>query len=222
MGLLSRPKILEYLESGDIIIDPFDERNLGTNSYDITLGEHVWREHEPTGVGWLYNVYDEEHVNRCWEGDIGRPWNSYPYRLPLNNIGKEDKVILIKPGEALLGHTIEFIGGATSRITSMMNARSSTGRNFLEVSRCAGVGDVGYCNRWTMEITNNSRWHTIPLVVGRRIGQILFYEVDPVEDWTYKDGRKYQLGGLDEMKQTWSPEDMLPKMYLDREVNDGD
>lgn len=62
----------------------------------------------------------------------------------------------------------------------MMKARSSIGRNFIEVCKCAGWGDVGYINRWTMEITNNSSHYAIPLVVGRRIGQIIFFETGPI------------------------------------------
>lgn len=103
----------------------------------------------------------------------------------------------------------------------MMKARSSVGRNFLETARCAGMGDIGYCNRWTMEITNNSRYHTIPLVVGRRIAQIVFFETDPITDRDYTQTGKYQtLRHLSDMQAAWKPEDMLPKMYLDREVTD--
>ncbi len=35
---------------------------------------------------------------------------------------------------------------------------------------------IGYINRWTMEITNNSRHYAIPLVVGRRVAQIVFFD----------------------------------------------
>lgn len=63
-----------------------------------------------------------------------------------------------------------------------MKARSSLGRNFIEICKCAGWGDVGYVNRWTMEITNNSRYYTIPLVVGRRVAQIVFFETEGILD----------------------------------------
>jgi deoxycytidine triphosphate deaminase len=78
-------------------------------------------------------------------------------------------------GETILAHTNEFIGGRET-VTTMMKARSSMGRNFIEVCKCAGWGDIGYVNRWTMEITNNSRFYSIPLVVGRRIAQIVFFD----------------------------------------------
>jgi deoxycytidine triphosphate deaminase len=52
----------------------------------------------------------------------------------LVNISKADKVIWIDPGETILAHTQEFVGGDVS-VTSMMKARSSMGRNFIEVCK---------------------------------------------------------------------------------------
>ena len=63
-----------------------------------------------------------------------------------------------------------------------MQARSSLGRSYIEVCKCAGMGDVGFCNRWTMEITNNSRSQRI-LWLLEEIGapyEIKFYDRDPV------------------------------------------
>ena len=37
--LLSDKRILEELEQGNIVIEPFSRRQLGTNSYDVRLGE---------------------------------------------------------------------------------------------------------------------------------------------------------------------------------------
>lgn len=75
----------------------------------------------------------------------------------------------------------------------MMKARSSLGRNFIEVCKCAGWGDIGYVNRWTMEITNNSRFYSIPLVVGRRIAQIVFFDsAGTIGSRSYADTGKYQ------------------------------
>ena len=103
----------------------------------------------------------------------------------------------------------------------MMKARSSLGINFIEVCKCAGWGDVGYINRWTMEITNNSRHYSIPLVVGRRIAQIIFFETGEIlhKEKDYTSTGKYQTKkSLSDIKRSWKPEQMIPKMYLDREI----
>ncbi|MCX8513509.1 MAG: hypothetical protein ORN26_00310 [Candidatus Pacebacteria bacterium] len=45
-----------------------------------------------------------------------------------------------------------------------------------------------------MEITNNSKHHQIPLVVGRRIAQIIFIETGPIiaNDYAEIKNSKYQ------------------------------
>ena len=133
-------------------------------------------------------------------------------------ISPDDKVILLEPGETILAHTNEFIGGK-DHITTMMKARSSLGRNFIEVCKCAGWGDVGYTNRWTMEITNNSRHYAIPLVVGRRIAQIVFFETGPIDGADYNSKGKYNSStDLTKMKKDWHPTMMLPRLYNDRDI----
>ena len=99
-----------------------------------------------------------------------------------------------------------------------------------------------------MEITNNSRNYSIPLVVGRRIAQIVFFDSDGTlttldktdqkdeneqkeqtqqsnqiiqSDLTsYEKSGKYQTSSdLNTLMKQWKPEAMLPKMYEDREIN---
>lgn len=234
-GMLSRPDILEQHEKGNIFIRPFDHQNVGTNSYDVCLGEWIYREKFNSGLPhfhgyveprFLYNMYDKDHVGQLYELEHARPASEvlHPwFELgDLEGIDKDDLVILIRPGESILAHTEEFIGSNCNFITTRMAARSTIGRNALEVTRCAGVGDIGYCTRWTLEITNNFQYHMIPLVVGRRVGQVVFDGVRPLEegDADYRGSGKYQRGSVDveEMVRMWHPEMMLPRAYLDREV----
>lgn len=223
--LLSRDVILRHLKEGNIVIDPFDKRRLKTTSYDITLGEWLWREGHPEGRATVHNIYDEASVQRIWQGPYqAEPALNIAERLGLEfkNIRPTEKIILLKPGETILAHTQEFIGGR-NKIVAKMYARSSLGRNFIEVCKDAGWGDVGYFNRWTMEVTNNSQYFTIPLVVGRRVGQMVFYEVQPLADAPdyVGEGGKYQYSKeLEDLKQNWNPAMMVPQMHLDWEVRD--
>lgn len=224
-SLLSDKAILEHMKRGTVVIRPFDPANLSTSSYDVTLGRWFFRERNPEPGMGVYNPYDEEHVKRVWgeprEAEFAGDWMTRT-GIQLKNIRPEDRIIWLKPGETILGHTNEFLGGQGT-VTTMMKARSSMGRNFVEVCKCAGWGDVGYVNRWTMEITNNSRYYSIPLVVGRRIAQIVFFDSDgTVQGRSYVSSGKYQTtSDVEKLMTEWHPYSCVPKMYKDREIADG-
>ncbi len=225
--LLSQDQIRKHMEDGTSVLAPFDERKLKTTSYDVSLGEWYWRERAPAGRATVHNLYDEESTNVVWEGPFrAEPIEEVGKRLgrEFKNIPAGTKVILIDPGETVLGHTEEFIGGREICVAKMY-ARSSLARNFVEVCKDAGWGDIGYFNRWTMEITNNSRYFSIPLVMGRRIAQMVFYKVAPLAKKTIDyvgEGGKYQRSqDVEEVKRSWCPEMMLPQMHKDWEVKLG-
>ena len=143
--------------------------------------------------------------------------------MPLPGIGINDKIIVIEKGQTILGHTVEFIG-AKNGFTTMMKARSSIGRNMLSICKCAGWGDVGYFNRWTLEITNHSNEYDIILVCGRKVGQVVFFPVNKLiseeeEKFLYHKNGKYQeTENIITLIEFWKPEMMLPKMYKDKNV----
>ncbi len=220
---LSDKRILEEMKKGSIVIEPFDRQNLATSSYDVTLGEWYYRE-QPTKYNHsLYNIWSRAHMEHVWGAHIvqrAEPARKAfeKYNFEWEGIQPQDKVILLRPGETILAHTEEFIGGR-DHVTTMMKARSSLGRNFIEVCKCAGWGDVGFTNRWTMEITNNSRNYLIPLVVGKRIAQIIFFETGLIEKSDYTKSGKYQTtDDIRELKKSWKPEMMLPRLWADRDI----
>lgn len=219
--ILSDKDIRERLGQS-VVIEPFNPANVNTSSYDVTLGGFYFIEHKPS---WsrVYNIWDKYHVERVWGDPLfakqardAMPWKFGDWGW--SNIDPYDRVILIPPKHTILAHTEEFIGGRFST-TSMMKARSSFGRNFIEVCKCAGYGDVGYINRWTMEITNNSRFYWIPLVVGRRIAQIVFMETGEIggDDYT-ATGKYQQRSDVRDLQATWRPEMMLPRLDRDRDI----
>lgn len=186
--LLSDKRIIDEMQKGNIIIEPFDPRQLGTNSYDVRLGPNYYiPNHNVVSV----NFTDETDSAGFWLG---------PYRA-------DDGLIRIRPGDTLLAHTEEIVGGRNGFTTSM-RARSSIGRSCLSVCKCAGVGDVGYISKWTMEITNHS--HAMVLLpVGLRVAQILFYEVGETS---------HEYKGKYGSWQSWTPRDMLPKLFRDYDL----
>lgn len=221
---LSDKKILHEIRKGDIVITPFKKENLNTSSYDVTLGEYYFREHPTKHAHNIFNIYKERHIRHVWGEAMKaekakKVFSAYNFDFK-GGIRENDRVILLHPGETILGHTNEFIGGK-DHITTMMKARSSLGRLFIEVCKCAGWGDVGYINRWTMEITNNSQNYVIPLVVGRRIAQIIFFEtgniLDTKNDYA-KSGKYASSSEISKLKKSWKPDDMIPKLWKDRDI----
>ncbi len=187
--LLSDKRIMEERERENIVIDPFDPRQLGTNSYDCRLGEWYF---ESAKYSETVDFTDEVQARAFW----GEPVRAV-------------ESIVVKPGTTILAHTREVIG-ARNGITSTMHARSSIGRSALSVCKCAGIGDVGYIARWTMEISNHSTC-SIVLPVGLRICQIKF-------DWVGETLKEYH--GKYGQQDQWTPYDMVPRLYRDWDLEE--
>ncbi len=217
-SLLSKEMILWHIKKGNIFISPFNPQDLKTVSYDVRLGENFFQE-QPfrTSCRRIFNPFNPADIKRYW----GKPQktiivgNWIKENGPLDNIKPEDRIIILGPGETILAHTEEFIGGRNC-VTTEMRARSSMGRIGVTVCKCAGWGDVGFCNRWTMEMSNHLKDTPVILVVGMRVAQIAFYQVDPLTESYSTTGGQYQTtDDTEKMIQEWSPQLMLPKFCRD-------
>jgi len=213
--LLSKNRILEHIKKGDIFIYPFDEKNLRTTSYDVRLGPNYFQE-EPfrASEATIFNPFDTSHIEKYWgrkskKAIAAKLWTDK--HGPLKNIRPNDKIIILGPGETILAHTVEFIGGRNC-VSTEMRARSSMGRIGITVCKCAGWGDLGFCNRWTMEMSNHLKDTPVILLVGMRVAQIIFYEVSPIKESYSKTGGQYQTtDDTDKMIKEWETCSMLPK-----------
>lgn len=123
--ILSDAKILEGLDSGDIVIEPFDSNCLGTNSYDVHLGKTL-------------GTYKDEVLDAKVHNEID-----------LFEIGPEGFVL--QPGILYLGVTEEYT--ETHHAVPFLEGKSSIGRLGIDIHATAGKGDVGFCNTWTLEIS---------------------------------------------------------------------
>ena len=123
--ILSDSRILEEIEKGTIVIEPYDRKYLGSNSYDVHLGKHLA----------IYNdsILDARKHNKI----------SY-FEIP------EEGYILL-PGTLYLGVTHEYTESHAH--VPFLEGKSSTGRLGIDIHATAGKGDVGFCNTWTLEIS---------------------------------------------------------------------
>lgn len=222
MGVFSNQEILEGLESGNIIIDPYNPAHVNSSSYDVTLGHYFYKSGNEDGDR-LYNPYDAEEVANHFGALMeAEPLNHHRKILQklgvrgLNGIPSDHPVFVLRPHERILAHTQEFIGIKQNGTTSMQ-ARSTTGRNGIVVCMDAGWGDTGYVNRWTMEIKNHNEQYVV-VPEGIRIAQIVFHHSGFVTSEYAKLSGKYQdlsADDFDEIKRLWTPEQMKPKSYKD-------
>ena len=123
--ILSDSAILEAMEAGDIVIEPYDRSRLGTNSYDVCLGKSL--------ACYLDEVLDVRAHNQVNRFEIG-----------------PDGIVL-EPGRTYLGVTDEYT--ETRRHVPFLEGKSSVGRLGIDIHATAGKGDVGFCNHWTLEIS---------------------------------------------------------------------
>lgn len=150
--ILNNVSIIEAVKTGAIYVDDFDVQNVGPNSIDVHLGDTFYI------LEWLENG----------------PRYFGPIKV------KEGQGINIPLGYTILGHTREVIG--SNKFVCRMQARSTTARMGVMICRDAGLGDVGYINHWTMEISSTSKG--VFLMPGMRIGQITFEEI-MLSGWFY-------------------------------------
>ena len=164
--ILSDLQILKAMEEGSIVIDPFDRSRLGSNSYDVTLGNKLV----------MYRLGSSPHAPL--DPKIDNPTCSMS--IP------EDGVVL-KPRQLYLASTVEYT--ETHEHVPFLDGKSSVGRLGIFVHATAGRGDVGFCNHWTLELSVVE-----PVIVypGMPIGQIIFFETGSVEvPYNKKSTAKY-------------------------------
>lgn len=123
-GILSGNEIRQRMASGDIIIHPYNDQQLGPNSYNLCLLDRM--------LVYTEAVLDPKRDNRTREIII--PPEGY----------------VLKPGRVYIASTEEWT--ETYKLVPMLVGRSSVGRLGLGVHVTAGFGDVGFKGRWTLEM----------------------------------------------------------------------
>ena len=123
--ILTDKKILQEIKAGTIVIEPFDRKYLGSNSYDVHLSK------------WLA-IYKDDLLD-C------RRHNQVEY-MEIPKAG-----LILFPNRLYLGVTQEYT--ETHRHVPFLEGKSSIGRLGIDIHATAGKGDIGFCNYWTLEIS---------------------------------------------------------------------
>jgi dCTP deaminase len=143
--ILSGEEILTRLGT-DIVLDPFDPEQLNPNSYDLLLHDELL-------------VYEEVVL------DVKQPNRFRRIQIPQEGL-------ILSPSQLYLGRTVERT--ETHRLVPMLEGRSSLARLGLFVHVSSGLGDVGFCGYWTLEMFAVQPVRIYP---GIKICQVFYHEI---------------------------------------------
>lgn len=122
--MLLKAEIINEYKAGRIIIEPFNIKNVGPNSYDVTLGNTL-------------------KVYTCEVLDVKRENQTQTIQIPKQGI-------ILEPFKLYLGSTVEKAG--SDYYIPCYDGKSSQARNGIMSHISAGFGDIGFKSNWTLEI----------------------------------------------------------------------
>ena len=171
--VLSDRTIREEIESGRIVIDPFEPSNVQPSSVDVRVDRQ-------------FRVF---HNARYPYIDVRQPMDDL---TELVEISGEEPFIL-HPGEFVLGQTLERVT-LPDDLVARLEGKSSLGRLGLLIHSTAGFVDSGFSGNLTLELSNVAN---LPITIyhGMPIGQISFMRMDGPVERPYGSGQagsKYQ------------------------------
>jgi len=194
--MLGKTSIREYIKKGLIVIEPFNEEQLNPNSYDVRLGN------------WFVGV--------CWHD--GKLTYSEPEYY------KDGEDVSISPNSTMLCVTKEIIG-CVNGVVAEMKARSTIGRMGIGVCKCAGLGDVGYVNHWTGELSAFTSY-AASLTIGNTFAQFGFHATDMLDaqdryngQYTKDDFPAYMIPSAFREKWFWRYQDKINKIKEKEGIN---
>lgn len=122
--ILTGSQIILSVQNKDILISPFSETRVSTNSYDLSLGETYLRYIEP-----ILDPRKENKYAKCIIPEEG---------------------LILKKGDFILAETIETIG--SEKFVPILHGKSGIARLGLFVHITANLVDLGYLGRITLQL----------------------------------------------------------------------
>ena len=169
--ILSDKTIRELLANGNLGIEPLNDIQIQPASVDIRLSNS-------------FSVV-ERSSNAVIKMDAPTSYHSI-----------SDEIFLLLPGQFVLASTMEYIR-LPDNLTAFVEGRSSIGRLGLFIQN-AGWVDPGFEGEITLELFNASS-NAIELRAGRRIGQLVFAQLDCITEKPYRgkyQGQRHATGSL--------------------------
>lgn len=108
----------------EIVIEPFNEKQLNPNSYNLTLHHELL-------------IYSDQILDMKKKNEV-------------KTLVIPEEGLVLEPGRLYLGRTVEYT--KTDNYVPMLEGRSSIGRLGLYIHVTAGFGDVGFAGYWTLEM----------------------------------------------------------------------
>ena len=204
--LLSYNQLMSKVIGGGCIRN-VDPDNVNGSSIDIRLGDTVMEEAHPTplcpscgydvgeqGQFDLKSRRDRDHsLVRCPRCQERSPYGAFftpiditkKEPLKMTEISLKDKDFILGPGEAILAQSMEIFY-LPANITAEYRLKSSMARCFLEHLHAGWCDPMWQGSVLTLELVNMSKYHSLVLKAGMKIGQMCFYSHDPVpQDKSY-------------------------------------
>ena len=171
--VLSDRTIREEIESGRIVIDPFEDSNVQPSSVDVRVDRQ-------------FRVF---HNARYPYIDVRQPMDDLTELVEISG----DEPFILHPGEFVLGQTLERVT-LPNDLVARLEGKSSLGRLGLLIHSTAGFVDSGFSGNLTLELSNVAN---LPITIYHRmpIGQISFMRMDGPVERPYGSGEagsKYQ------------------------------
>ena len=173
MSVLSDRDIRTAIEAGEIVVKPYDPKDLQPSSIDLHLDRR-------------FRVFRN---NRYPYIDVRHPQPDLTELVTIEN----DEPFILHPGEFVLGQTLEWTE-LPNDLVARLEGKSSLGRLGLLIHSTAGYVDPGWKGNLTLELSNVANL-PIALYYGMKIGQISFFKMSSPVDRPYGSpelGSKYQ------------------------------
>ncbi|RIK16849.1 MAG: dCTP deaminase [Acidobacteria bacterium] len=161
--LLSDRDIRSQIDSGRVVLEPWDPAMVQPSSVDVRLDR-------------FFRLFDN---------------HKYPVIDPAQEQPELTRLVEVETGESFVLHPGEFVLGSTYEevtlpddVAARVEGKSSLGRLGLLTHATAGFVDPGFTGHVTLELSNVA---TLPIVLhpGMKIGQLCFFQLSSPSEHPY-------------------------------------